>query len=306
MLSMWCCCPPVKEQQRKQQSMVQVIQVGNDAACPAGKVVALPTLPSISTAAFAATSVDPSRKTRGVSKAPLAAASPCSARRPVLPARGGNEVATEEVPQNARRLPRLALPVLAVGAEASTDLHYDMPVVPSDEMLPLPLVKSFPAVPMAHSAADEAKKTGLQDQVPHFLVKAMKGCECTYIPDGSSERVSADYFIDRSLGLLSVIPKRASSCASHPQARGEKVSIPLDAIQDVYLIDDGESCFPSEVIAALRPYEREALFMIVYGSDPQAMSSCCMLDTSRENRNLFLESLRVLCFDCVRDEISRL
>jgi len=134
----------------------------------------------------------------------------------------------------------------------------------------------------------EAEKSRLQNLVNNFAKKAVRGCPCAYITEGSGDRVARQYRIDRSLEYLIVVDDRDDS---QPE-----VTCPIAAIQDIYsLVEDGESCFPPEVVAQLRPEEMEMLLMVVYRSGQDKMFRFCLLEENTESRDIFLECLRILC-----------
>mmetsp|Transcript_101832 Transcript_101832/g.294695 ORF Transcript_101832/g.294695 Transcript_101832/m.294695 type:complete len:236 (-) Transcript_101832:128-835(-) len=132
-----------------------------------------------------------------------------------------------------------------------------------------------------------AEKDRLQSLVNSFAKRAVRGCPCFYVREGTGERLSTHYRIDKSLGYLLVL--------STQDRRLQEVSCPIAAIQDIYsFIEDGEACFPPEVIKHLTPEQKEMLLMVVYRSGAR-LFRFCLLEMSMETRDVFLECLRVLC-----------
>mmetsp|Transcript_93208 Transcript_93208/g.285269 ORF Transcript_93208/g.285269 Transcript_93208/m.285269 type:complete len:223 (-) Transcript_93208:88-756(-) len=144
--------------------------------------------------------------------------------------------------------------------------------------------------PTARSLTEEekqAEKARLQGLVNSFAKRAVRGCPCEYIREGVAERVASQYRIDKSLELLSV------HNAADPSL--QEVSCPIAAIQDIYaLVEDGETCFPQEVVKVLRPEERDLLLMVVYKTGDK-MFRFCILEETKDSRDIFLECLRILC-----------
>merc|ERR1740138_1599614 len=128
----------------------------------------------------------------------------------------------------------------------------------------------------------EAEKVRLQTLVNTFARNAVKGCPCVYFRDNGSERMVTWYKIDKYLENLIVVSPKADEA--------EKVRCPVAAIQDIYCLqEDDEACFPPEVIATLRPEEKELLLMIVFVSG-EFRETICLLEQSPESRDVFLES----------------
>jgi len=134
----------------------------------------------------------------------------------------------------------------------------------------------------------EAEKARLQQLVNTFAKRAVRGCTCEYIREGTAERLATQYRIDKSLEYLIVV--------SPMDQQSQEVTCPIAAIQDIYsLVEDGEACFPPEVLKALKPEEKELLLMVVYRSGQDKLFRFCLLEESRESRDIFLECLRILC-----------
>lgn len=162
-------------------------------------------------------------------------------------------------------------------------------------------VKQNPAVEASHSPLEaptsarslteeekEAEKVRLQALVNTFAKKAVRGCPCVYLKEGTGDRVKTQYRIDKSLEHLIIIN---AEDASHAE-----VTCPISAIQDIYsLVEDGAACFPTEVIKVLKPEEMELLLMVVFRNSSDKMFRFCLLEDSRESRDIFLECLRILC-----------
>jgi hypothetical protein len=137
----------------------------------------------------------------------------------------------------------------------------------------------------------EAEKARLQALVNAFAKKAVRGCTCTYFKERTAERVPTEYRIDKSLEYLVVVNARDPSGTGTPE-----VTCPIGRIQDIYsLAEDADSCFPANVVEALDPKERDLLLMVVYRMGDSKNFRFVLLEESRESRDIFLESLRILC-----------
>eukprot|EP00931_Biecheleriopsis_adriatica_P074140 TRINITY_DN48267_c0_g1_i1.p1 TRINITY_DN48267_c0_g1~~TRINITY_DN48267_c0_g1_i1.p1 ORF type:complete len:219 (-),score=47.85 TRINITY_DN48267_c0_g1_i1:88-744(-) len=134
----------------------------------------------------------------------------------------------------------------------------------------------------------EQEKVRLQTLVNGFAKKAVRGCPCVYFKEGSAERMSTHYRIDKSLEYLVLLgPKEAGPA---------EVTCPVAAIQDIYsLLEDGAHCFPQAVISQLSPEESDLLLMVVFCNNEGKLFRFCLLEASKESRDIFLECLRILC-----------
>mmetsp|Transcript_53027 Transcript_53027/g.154313 ORF Transcript_53027/g.154313 Transcript_53027/m.154313 type:complete len:214 (+) Transcript_53027:130-771(+) len=143
----------------------------------------------------------------------------------------------------------------------------------------------------ARSLAPEEKereKDRLQRLVNSFARKAVKGAPCTYFNEKTGERFATQYRIDKGLEYLIVL--------SSGDADRAEVTCPIVSIQDIYsVLEDGESCFPPEVLSAARPGELDRMLMVVYQGGHEAVYRFCLLEESRDGLEMFLECLRILC-----------
>jgi hypothetical protein len=132
----------------------------------------------------------------------------------------------------------------------------------------------------------------LQDKIRDFAKKAVKGCPCAILSKSTGGRQQGEYFFDERLEHLIVAPARSMwGSSKEPTDR-----INIGTIQDIYVIEDGEDCFPREILATLRPAERELVFVVVYSrGGERGTATCCLLEKTRECRDALLECLRVLC-----------
>lgn len=141
-----------------------------------------------------------------------------------------------------------------------------------------------------------------------FVKMAKAGCVCSYLGDSRSRgswgnRMNARYVIDDELKCLNVVvAARGRATDAKP-----KVSCRIDGILDIYsLQDDGEECFPREVIQALRPDERDLLLMIVYDSGTAGESHrFCFVETSPESKETLLHCLRILSIKSVAGQVLK-
>lgn len=138
------------------------------------------------------------------------------------------------------------------------------------------------------SEEKEQEKARLQQLVNSFAKKAVKGCPCTYIKEGTGERCPTKYSIDKTLEYLMVMSPEDPSKA--------EVTCPISAIQDIYsLVEDGEAAFPPEVLQNVKRAEMELLLLVVYRSGADKYFRFVLLEESRESRDVFLECIRILC-----------
>lgn len=133
----------------------------------------------------------------------------------------------------------------------------------------------------------DAEKDRLQLLINTFAKRAIKGIPCTYINEDSLERVQTTYRIDKNLKSFMIM-------SSNPEI--PELVCPMHKIQGIYsLVEDGESCFSPELINMLRHEEKDKLLMIMYFGSRDKIFRFCMLETSTEDRDIFLEGLRILC-----------
>eukprot|EP00429_Kryptoperidinium_foliaceum_P100945 CAMPEP_0176243628 /NCGR_PEP_ID=MMETSP0121_2-20121125/31021_1 /TAXON_ID=160619 /ORGANISM="Kryptoperidinium foliaceum, Strain CCMP 1326" /LENGTH=262 /DNA_ID=CAMNT_0017583225 /DNA_START=1 /DNA_END=786 /DNA_ORIENTATION=+ len=127
-----------------------------------------------------------------------------------------------------------------------------------------------------------AEKSRLQGLVNTFAKRAVRGCPCTLVRETSGEKASTLYKIDRNLGNLIIV--------SAKDRRQQEVSCRIAAIQDMYCwAEDGESCFPAEVVDALSVAEKELLLMVVYRQDDK-LFRFSLVESSKESRDMFLDA----------------
>jgi len=154
----------------------------------------------------------------------------------------------------------------------------------------------------------EAEKARLQALVNSFAKRAVRGCPCEYVREGTGERLVTQYRIDKSLEYLIIVTP--NDCAgdapagretevaplANQEQQSHEVMCPIAAIQDIYsLIEDGEGCFPPEVVHVLKPVETPLLLMVVYRTGSDKLYRFCLMAESSESRDIFLECLRILC-----------
>jgi hypothetical protein len=148
--------------------------------------------------------------------------------------------------------------------------------------------ESARSVPSLTPSEKEAEKARLQQLVNSFAKRAVRGCPCTYLKEVTGERCSTQYRIDKSLEYLIVMSDKDPNRA--------EVTCPIAAIQDIYsFVEDGEACFPVNVVQTLKGEEQELLLMVVYRSGADKMYRFCLLEESQKSRDDILECLRILC-----------
>lgn len=130
------------------------------------------------------------------------------------------------------------------------------------------------------------EKVRVQTLLDSFAKRATRGCPSTHVDGRAGGRTDALYRIDKSLGHLTLLAK---------DDRRVLAECPIKSIQDVYLLDDGEECFPPGVVKRVRPHERDLLMMVVHGGGHGKKAlGFCVLEESLEGRDQFLESMRLL------------
>lgn len=169
-----------------------------------------------------------------------------------------------------------------------------------------------PLPPSARSWTSEEReqeRARLQAMVSAFARDALEGCPCTCfapltkrdsnMPDGAAKvhlsvsspdkcgwQHSVGYYnIDRSLTQLIV-----------DTDQGWRISCQLSAIQDIFsFVEDGAIPFPEAVTSSLKPEELELLLLVLYTDSAGHSQQLCIMESVAEQRNRFLECMRVLC-----------
>jgi len=141
----------------------------------------------------------------------------------------------------------------------------------------------------------EEESTDIQPSQVHGMVddcvqKARRGCPCIFLQQGVHlRRVSSKYIVDDRLEELSILPGEAAESVVLTQCL-------IATIQDIFCVAaDGEAPFPVAVIGNLSPEEKEALLMVVAQGKHGRITSFCMLLDSPEDRETFMEAMRLLC-----------
>jgi len=136
------------------------------------------------------------------------------------------------------------------------------------------------------SVTEDQEKERLKLVVRRFVHQALRGCQCTYIDEGTGLRVSTEYRVDMKLTSLIIVPMPGL----------KPITCAFDHIEDIFSIkDDGEDAFPTRVLAALKPGEKELLQMVRFRGDRDELLSFCVIEESMAARDAFMESVRVLC-----------
>jgi hypothetical protein len=149
----------------------------------------------------------------------------------------------------------------------------------------------------------EEEKSRLQSLVDSFVKKAVRGCPSAHIDNQTGERTEAMYRIDRTLKSFTLAAKDDGRVIAE---------CPIEEIQDIYVLDDGEDCLPPGVMRQVSPHERDCVLMVVHGHGhirPQSLTrkhaSCfCIVEESRERRDVFLESMRVFSIYAQHSQVS--
>mmetsp|Transcript_89627 Transcript_89627/g.187207 ORF Transcript_89627/g.187207 Transcript_89627/m.187207 type:complete len:244 (-) Transcript_89627:183-914(-) len=84
-----------------------------------------------------------------------------------------------------------------------------------------------------------------------------------------------------------------------PGAGKATVKCPIDGIEDIYQLADGEESFPPSILKALKPGEMDRLLLVVFysasastGGEPEMI---CFLERSSQGRDELLDFLKNLC-----------
>eukprot|EP00443_Scrippsiella_acuminata_P072703 CAMPEP_0115404234 /NCGR_PEP_ID=MMETSP0271-20121206/17309_1 /TAXON_ID=71861 /ORGANISM="Scrippsiella trochoidea, Strain CCMP3099" /LENGTH=209 /DNA_ID=CAMNT_0002828195 /DNA_START=82 /DNA_END=711 /DNA_ORIENTATION=- len=117
---------------------------------------------------------------------------------------------------------------------------------------------------------------------------AAAGRKCTLLSERTGARTAGEYVVEAESLQLTV---RATGSSERPEVLHR---CPLMQIEDIYTVEDGEDCFPQEVIDSLQSEEKDGLFMIVHVvDDPNAEAAqLCLVEASRSDRDNLLEHLR--------------
>jgi len=144
------------------------------------------------------------------------------------------------------------------------------------------------------SAEDrQREKERLRDLVAGFARSAVDGVPCTSIDPITRCRCAAKYSVEANLANIVLVSEGRDNIAVQPASTRV---CRIDRIQDIFSVEDGESCFPPAVLSLLSPVELELLIMITYGSGEgsDSLSQLCFLETSRYRRERFLTCMHVL------------
>jgi len=147
------------------------------------------------------------------------------------------------------------------------------------------------------------EKARLQSMVDSFVKKAVRGCPCAHIDNQTGDRTEALYRIDRSLRRFTLVAKDDGRVIAES---------PIEGIQDIYVLDDGEDCLPPEVRHQVKPHERKSVLMVVHGQSQnrrrslakQSASCFCIVEESRERRDVFLETMKVFSIYAQHSPVS--
>mmetsp|Transcript_64164 Transcript_64164/g.165172 ORF Transcript_64164/g.165172 Transcript_64164/m.165172 type:complete len:191 (+) Transcript_64164:74-646(+) len=151
-----------------------------------------------------------------------------------------------------------------------------------------PIAEDLPVLITWNGKDKLAGKPMMQTALDMFARKAVAGCTCAFLVEHSGERYDAKYSVDSSLQRMRLDLLEAGGPF-------EGVSWRTTAIQDIYLIDDGEDCFPPAVLSKVPSKERERLVMMAYLTDPGDVQHACLLLDSIDSRDALMESLRIIC-----------
>merc|ERR1712187_178000 len=86
------------------------------------------------------------------------------------------------------------------------------------------------------------ERVRLQSVISKFTLLAVKGRSCVHIEESSGKRVSAKYKLDKTLKKFSI---------SHAGVLPWKYVCAVGAVQDVFIVQNSTSPFPTQVVSAL-------------------------------------------------------
>lgn len=149
--------------------------------------------------------------------------------------------------------------------------------------------------PCAKPGAAEVPKlkqveAGTENQPANLAAtSAAKGKRCTFVSARTGARAAAEYVVD--VDALQLVVRMSGR-----DGRSELAACPVMAIEDIFTIDDGEDCFPIEVLQSLTPEEKDGLFMVVHARDDLSadVTHLCLVEASRSARDDLLEYLKEL------------
>mmetsp|Transcript_28119 Transcript_28119/g.70633 ORF Transcript_28119/g.70633 Transcript_28119/m.70633 type:complete len:204 (-) Transcript_28119:472-1083(-) len=143
-------------------------------------------------------------------------------------------------------------------------------------------------VPKLKQLAAEDEDLGKDQPTVFTPISAVAGRKCTLLSARTGTRTAAEYAVDADLLQLTV---QATGSSERPEVLHR---CPLMHIEDIYIVEDGEDCFPPGIIELLTPEEKDGLFMIVHSvDDPNAdVAHLCLVEASRSDRDNLLEHLR--------------
>mmetsp|Transcript_80201 Transcript_80201/g.208415 ORF Transcript_80201/g.208415 Transcript_80201/m.208415 type:complete len:208 (+) Transcript_80201:102-725(+) len=143
-------------------------------------------------------------------------------------------------------------------------------------------------VPKLKQLAAEDEDLGKDQPTVFTPISAVAGRKCTLLSERTGARTAGEYVVEAESLQLTV---RATGSSERPEVLHR---CPLMHIEDIYIVEDGEDCFPPGIIELLTPEEKDGLFMIVHSvDDPNAdVAHLCLVEASRSDRDNLLEHLR--------------
>jgi len=133
------------------------------------------------------------------------------------------------------------------------------------------------------------EKVRLQSVISKFAFLAVKGRPCIHIDESAGKRVSAKYKLDKALKKFTI---------SHNGIFAWKAVCAVGAVQDVEIFENSATPFPPQVLSELESQEeKNHLVRVVYKDSVGRLSSFCLLEDSREARDIFVQSLLILRHD---------
>lgn len=132
----------------------------------------------------------------------------------------------------------------------------------------------------------QLEKERLKDVVRKFVDSALQGHACRYLQESTSKSCPTEYRIDASLRHITI--------HSGPSMTSE-VIFALASVHEVYsYVEDGDAYFPQPIILMVAPEDLQLLVMVVYKNEEDKLRRFCLLESSTEDRQTFLESIRIL------------
>jgi len=140
----------------------------------------------------------------------------------------------------------------------------------------------------ARGPSTSRSQTDLEELIGNFVKQASQGSACTYFDEQTGKRISATYRIDKDSTHIMVEATQGSFL------NRVAIKCPIAAIVDIDNFDGCNLSFPTAVKKSLTENEQKCLLMVFYAGGKGKMRSFCLLEKSREDRELFSKAVKAL------------